>query len=299
MRESKSVQRITEKRNQKSMEIDKLETEDMLKVINQEDYRVAEAVEEVIGDITKVVEEIVSRFKNNGRLFYVGAGTSGRLGVLDAVECKPTFSINSGRIEGILAGGKDAMFEAKENVEDSEELGKEEIVKREINKDDTVIGVAASGKTPFVLGAIREARRRGAYTVSLVCSENSILEEETEDAVVPIVGPEVLTGSTRMKAGTAQKMVLNMISTTVMIKLGKVYSNLMVDVNASNSKLKERAENIFGIITGGDRETARKYLEDADFNVKQAIVMYEKGVESKKAEKLLAENDGLLRAIID
>ena len=290
--------RITEKRNTASMKIDKMNTKEILQLINKEDRGVADAVEDELPQINKVIDEIVARMKKGGRLFYVGAGTSGRLGVLDAVECVPTFSVEPDKVIGILAGGEKAMFKAQENIEDNMELGAKAIENYEVKENDSVIGVAASGKTPYVIGAVREAGKRGAFTAALVCAKNSKLAQNTELSMTPIVGPEVITGSTRMKAGTAQKMILNMISTTAMIKLGKVYSNLMVDLNASNQKLRERAENIFKIITGSNRETAQNYLKDAEFNVKSAIVMYEKNCNLHKAEEMLKENEGILRKII-
>ena len=291
--------RITEKRNPASMKIDKMDTEEILQLINKEDKGVAEAVEEEIPQINNVIDMVAERMKKGGRLFYVGAGTSGRLGVLDAVECVPTFSVASDRVIGILAGGEKAMFRAQENIEDNQDFGAEAICNYEIGENDSVIGIAASGKTPYVIGAVKEANKRGAFTASLVCTNDSKLAEATQMAMTPIVGPEVVTGSTRMKAGTAQKMILNMISTTVMIKLGKVYSNLMVDLNASNQKLRQRAENIFQIITDAGREEAKEYLSRAEFNVKKAIVMYVKCCSLKEAEQLLAANNGVLREVIE
>ncbi|MDI3548652.1 MAG: N-acetylmuramic acid 6-phosphate etherase [Halanaerobiales bacterium] len=293
------VLRITEKRNPASMRIDRMDTEEILHLINREDAKVAEAVREEIPAITRAIEKIAARMKKGGRLFYVGAGTSGRLGVLDAVECLPTFSVEPDRVVGILAGGKKAMFLAQEDVEDSITSGVEAMIKHQVNELDSVVGIAASGSTPFVLGAIIEAKKRGAVTVALVCNHGSDLEEEVEIAITPIVGPEVITGSTRMKAGTAQKMILNMISTTVMIKLGKVYSNLMVDLKATNSKLRERAQVIFMTITGADEKMATGYLEKTAYNVKEAIVMFRLGVNLEKARDLLAEKDGLLAEVID
>jgi len=291
--------RITEKRNPSSTKIDQMRTNEILKLINKEDQKVAKAVKKEIPNIEKIVEIITEKMKKGGRLFYVGAGTSGRLGVLDAVECEPTFSISPEKVVGILAGGKDAMFKAQENIEDNENLGSQKIADYNIQKKDTVVGIAASGKTPFVLGAIKEANQRKASTVALSCTKDSFLEELSELAIIPIVGPEVVTGSTRMKAGTAQKMVLNMLSTTVMIKLGKVYSNLMVDLNATNEKLRVRARDIFTLITDGDKEIAGKYLKETDYNLKEAIVMYEKKVDLKEAKELLKVNEGILRNVIN
>jgi len=295
----KSKKRITEKRNQDTYQIDELPTSEVLKIINGEDKKVAEAVDNEIKNIQRVIDRIVPGMKKGGRLIYVGAGTSGRLGILDAVECKPTFSVSPDRVIGILAGGEKAMFRSQEDIEDNAELGAEKIREYEITENDSVIGIAASGKTPFVIGAVEEAKKLGAFTAALVCNNNSPLAAATEEKIVPIVGPEVITGSTRMKAGTAQKMVLNMISTTVMIKQGKVYSNLMVDLQPSNEKLRKRAIDIFTIITAADKEIAAKYLERTDYELKEAVVMYKKGVDLPEAVKMLKENDNILKRVIN
>ena len=291
--------RITEERNTASMKIDQMDTEEIIRLINQEDAKVAEAVRVEIPAIKKAVDMIVARMKEGGRLFYIGAGTSGRLGVLDAIECGPTFGVENGKVVGILAGGKKAMFVAQEDTEDDFNMGAKEVKKYSINDLDSVIGIAASGNTPYVLGAIEEVKKHGALTIGLVCIIGSFLEKKVDVIIAPFVGPEVITGSTRMKAGTAQKMVLNMISTTVMIKLGKVYSNLMVDLNSSNYKLRERAKNIFMEITNANYEIAAEYLKETDYNIKAAIVMYQKGVTLEKALKLLKEKEGILIRIID
>ena len=291
--------RITEKRNSKSTKIDQMATNKILKLINEEDKKVAKAVEKEIPQIEKAVKIITEKMQRGGRLFYLGAGTSGRLGVLDAVECEPTFSISPEKVVGILAGGKKAMFKAQENIEDDEKLGRQKISEYNIDEKDTVVGIAASGKTPFVLGALKEANQRNAFGVGLSCTKNSLLTDISDLAITPIVGPEVVTGSTRMKAGTAQKMVLNMLSTTVMIKLGKVYSNLMVDLNATNEKLRVRAQDIFTLITNADNNLAQKYLKETDYELKEAVVMYEKNVDFKKAKELLRKNEGILRRVIN
>lgn len=291
--------RITEERNPASMKIDLMDTEEIICLINQEDTKVAEAVRVEIPAIKKAVDMIVTRMKEEGRLFYVGAGTSGRLGVLDAIECGPTFGVGNGKVVGILAGGEKAMFVAQEDTEDDFNMGAKEVKKYSINDLDSVIGIAASGNTPYVLGAIEEVKKHGALTIGLVCIIGSFLEKKVDVIIAPFVGPEVITGSTRMKAGTAQKMVLNMISTTVMIKLGKVYSNLMVDLNSSNYKLRERAKNIFMEITNASYEIAAEYLKETDYNIKAAIIMYKKGVTLEKAMKLLKEKEGVLVKIID
>jgi len=294
-----SISRITEERNSASMKIDQMDTGEIISLINQEDAKVAGVVRAEIPVIKKAVDMIVDRMKKGGRLFYVGAGTSGRLGILDAIECGPTFSVENGKVVGILAGGEKAMFVAQEGTEDDFNMGAEEIKKYCINDLDSVIGIAASGNTPYVLGAIEAAKKNGALTIGLICIIDSLLEKEVDVVIAPIVGPEVITGSTRMKAGTAQKIVLNTISTTVMIKLGKVYSNLMVALNPTNYKLRERAKNIFMEITHSNYKTASEYLKRANYNIKAAIVMYKKGVTIEEALKLLEEKKGILTRIID
>ena len=293
------ISTITEERNSVSMKIDQMDTEEIIRLINQEDAKVAEAVRAKIPAIKKAVDMIVDKMRKGGRLFYVGAGTSGRLGILDAVECGPTFGVENGKVVGILAGGEKAMSVAQEDTEDDFNMGAKEVKKYSINDLDSVIGIAASGNTPYVLGTIEEAKKHGALTIGLVCIIGSTLEKKVDVIIAPFVGPEVITGSTRMKAGTAQKMVLNIISTTVMIKLGKVYSNLMVDLNSSNYKLRERAKNIFMEITNANYEIAAEYLKETDYNIKAAIVMYQKGVTLEKAMKLLKEKEGVLVKIID
>jgi len=290
---------ITEERNPVSMKIDQMNTEEIIRLINQEDAKVAEAVRAEIPAIKRTVDMIVDRMRKGGRLFYVGAGTSGRLGILDAIECGPTFSVEKGKVVGILAGGEKAMFISQEETEDDFDMGAKAIKKYSINDLDSVIGIAASGNTPYVLGAIEEAKKHGALTMGLVCIIGSLLGKKVDIAIAPIVGPEVITGSTRMKAGTAQKIVLNTISTTVMIKLGKVYSNLMIALNPTNYKLRERAKNIFMEITNANYDAAEEYLKKADYNIKAAIVMYRKGVTLEKALKLLEEKKGILTRIID
>ncbi len=291
--------KITEKRNLASMELDQMKTTEILEIMNKEDAKVIAAVNKEIPNISRAIEIIAAKMAQGGRLFYVGAGTSGRLGVLDAVECIPTFSIEEGIVVGILAGGAKAMFKSQEDIEDNALLAAEEIRENKINQLDTVVGIAASGNTSFVLGAIEEAKKLGAATVALVCNQPSTLGEIVDIAITPIVGPEVLTGSTRMKAGTAQKIILNMISTTVMIKLGKVYSNLMVDLQAINHKLRERAKRIFIDITKSDLPTALTYLEQANYNVKEAIILCERGCSLEEARELLVKHGGHLRAIIE
>ena len=290
--------KITETRNPASEELDTKSTSEIIKLINEEDATVAHSVAETIPEITGLVEAIVPRMRKGGRIIYVGAGTSGRLGIIDAVECVPTFSLKPGRVVGILAGGEDAMFRAKEGIEDSQAKGKEAIKEHNVNKLDTVIGIAASGSTPYVIGAVKTARKLGALTGAVVCNYNSELAENVDHKIRAVVGPEVLTGSTRLKAGTAQKMILNTISTTVMIRLGKVYNNLMVDLKATNAKLRERARGIVTEITGIDNKEADEILKAADYQVKEAIIMIKRGCDLAEAKKLLDENQGDLRSII-
>lgn len=289
---------VTESRNPSSMNIDLLPTREVLELINREDQCVAEAVQTVIPAITKAVDLIAERMVDGGRLFYIGAGTSGRMGVLDAVECGPTFGLEPGKVIGIIAGGPGAMFVAKEAVEDHYQYGREEIYRHQVELQDCVVGIAASGKTPYVLGALKEAKDRGAVSIMVYCNDTTPMEEKPDVEINPVVGPEVLTGSTRMKAATAQKMVLNMITTAVMIKMGKVYSNLMVDLNVTNHKLVDRAESIFIEITGAQPQTAKDYLQQANYRVKLAIVMYERKCSLSEALALLGENSGFLRKII-
>ncbi len=290
--------KITETRNPASEELDTKSTSEIIKLINEEDATVAHSVAETIPEITGLVEAIVPRMRKGGRIIYVGAGTSGRLGIIDAVECVPTFSLEPGRVVGILAGGEDAMFRAKEGIEDSQAKGKEAIKEHNVNELDTVIGIAASGSTPYVIGAVKTARKLGALTGAVVCNYNSELAENVDHKIRAVVGPEVLTGSTRLKAGTAQKMILNTISTTVMIRLGKVYNNLMVDLKATNAKLRERARGIVTEITGIDNKEADEILKAADYQVKEAIIMIKRGCDLAEAKSLLDENQGDLRSII-
>ena len=294
-----AADKITERRNQASLELDCLNTRGIVSLMNREDRKVAEAVAEVRTDLVELIDEIAASMKQGGRLFYVGAGTSGRLGVIDAVECGPTFSTDPDQVVGILAGGEEAFFQAREGLEDERGSGAARLARENLRPVDTVIGVAASGETPYVIGALERAAEEGALTAALVCTRNSKLAESADYRLEVIVGPEVLTGSTRLKAGTAQKMVLNIISTTVMVKLGKVYSNLMVDLKASNSKLKERSLKIFQEISNIGSQEAGIYLEKADFNLKQAVVMFERQCSRERARELLESSDGNLRAVID
>ena len=290
----------TEKRNERTMHIDELSTLDMLSVINEEDHRVAEAVKQVLPEIAQTVDMVYEKLRIGGRLIYCGAGTSGRLGVLDAVECPPTYGVDHGMVVGLIAGGEGAVFKAVEGAEDRRELGEEDLKKIGFSAKDVLVGIAASGRTPYVIGAMDYARSVGAPVACVVCSRNSEMSRHADVCIAPIPGPEVITGSSRMKSGSAQKMVLNMISTGAMVKMGKVYGNLMVDVKCSNEKLHQRAVNIVCEATGEDGETARKALQDSGFSCKTAIVMLLKSVDADAARAALERADGrIARAIME
>lgn len=288
----------TESRNEETMQIDTACPLDILRIMNEQDQLVALAVKEVLPDIEAAVQFVFQSFKNGGRLIYLGAGTSGRLGVLDAVECPPTFSTEPEMVVGLMAGGEGAFLKAVEGAEDDPELGVNDLKQLELTENDTVIGIAASGRTPYVIGALRYARSIGAKTVALSCNKNAAISKEADQAIEVIVGPEVLTGSTRLKSGTAHKMILNMISTSSMILIGKAYENLMVDVKVSNLKLKERAIGIIRKITGVSYEVGLEALEKSDLQVKTAIVMIMTETTKQEAEKLLAAANGYVKIAI-
>ena len=277
----------TEKVNERTKNIDKLSTLDMIKLINQEDYRVAEAVKENVENIAKAVDIIHGRLAQGGRLIYVGAGNSGRLGVLDACECPPTFGVESGIVVGILAGGYNATVYAQEGSEDFEELSIEELKKLHLNEKDAVVALSASGRTPYAKGALKYAKEIGAAHIAVSCSKSAELSKLGEVAIEVVTGAEVITGSTRLKAGTAQKMILNMLSTASMIKLGKVYGNYMVDVRAGNHKLVERSKKIIIDCTGVSREEAEKYLEISEGKVKLAVFMILSGLNKEESISVL------------
>lgn len=289
----------TEQRNTASAEIDTLPTLEMLRVINSEDARVAPAVAEQLPQITTAVDGIGERMQRGGRLFYIGAGTSGRLGVLDASECPPTFNTPPELVVGLIAGGDHALRHAVEHVEDSPEAGADALREWEVSGNDTVVGIAASGRTPFVLGAMGHAKSVGALTVGLCNSANAPLSEAVDIPIAVISGPEVVTGSTRMKSGTAQKLVLNMLSTGAMIKLGKTYGNLMVDVQPTNEKLRVRAVRIVAEATGLETEAAREALASANGDVKAAIVSTLTGMSAEEARTRIADAHGRIRTVID
>ncbi|MCY8074875.1 N-acetylmuramic acid 6-phosphate etherase [Bacillus haynesii] len=282
----------TERRNERSKRIHQAETIDMLKIMNDEDKTVAEAVQEVLPDVKTAVDYAVGSLKKGGRIIYIGAGTSGRLGVLDAAECPPTFSISPESVIGIMAGGEQALFKAVEGAEDHEAFGRRDLEAVNLSNNDTVIGIAASGRTPYVLGALKYAKETGAKTVALTCNENSAISRAADHSIEVVVGPEVIAGSTRMKAATSHKMILNMISTAAMINMGKVYENLMVDVKVSNNKLKERAIRIIQTVTGVPKEAAALALEKSHNQVKTAIIMLKTNENAAAAEKLLEKSEG-------
>lgn len=291
-------QMTTEKSNQKTKNLDAMSIQEILSVMNEEDKTVAYAVERELSYIEQAVDYVASSFRSNGRLIYLGAGTSGRLGVLDAVECPPTFGTNPSMVIGLIAGGEKAFVKAVEGAEDSKTLAKEELERIKLTKFDTVIGIAASGRTPYVIGGLAYAREIGAKTVAITCNKNSEVGSCADVAIEVLTDAEVLTGSTRLKAGTAQKLVLNMISTASMIQVGKVYQNLMVDVKQTNEKLCVRAQNIVMEVTDCSREDATSFLEQADGNAKLAIIMILLKCTKELAVKKLEVSKGHIRAAV-
>ncbi|MGY4739968.1 N-acetylmuramic acid 6-phosphate etherase [Streptomyces sp. ATMOS53] len=279
-------------------EIDLLPTLDLARLMNGEDAGVPGAVAAQLPRIAVVVDAVAERMGRGGRLVYAGAGTAGRLGVLDASECPPTFNTGSGQVVGLIAGGPAAMVTSVEGAEDSRELAEADLAALSLTPDDTVVGVSASGRTPYAVGALAYARARGALTVALACNAGSALATAAEHRIEVVVGPELLTGSTRLKAGTAQKLVLNMISTITMIRLGKTYGNLMVDVRASNEKLRARSRRIVALATGADERDVEAALAAGGGQVKNAILVLLAGVDGPTAARLLEESGGHLRAAL-
>lgn len=282
----------TEQRNENTINIDTMDTVTMLQTINREDQKVALAVEKVIPVIASLVEEAAERLANGGRVIYMGAGTSGRLGVLDASECPPTYGVPATLVQGLIAGGMEALLVAKEGAEDSETLAKEDLKGLSLTKNDVVIGLAASGRTPYVIGGLSYANDIGALTGAISCVSNSIIGKYATYSIEAITGAEVVTGSTRMKAGTAQKMILNMISTSLMIMYGKVFQNLMVDVQPTNLKLVERAKRIIMNASSCSLEEAEKYYKESGENVKIAICMAITKKDKNTCESFLHDNHG-------
>lgn len=288
-------QMITEGRNPASQNIDELSTEAMLRVINDEDKKVALAVEAIVPQIAAAVDAICAAFQAGGRLIYCGAGTSGRLGILDASECPPTFGTPREQVVGLIAGGHTAILQAVENAEDNREQGAQDLKDIHFSRHDVLVGIAASGRTPYVLGALAYANELGATTVSLTCNPGSAMSQVAAIALTPVVGPEVVTGSSRMKAGTAQKLVLNMLTTGSMIRSGKVYGNLMVDVEATNQKLVQRQVNIVMQATDCDEATASAALTACGGHCKTAILMVLADLAADEAKALLSQHQGFIR----
>ena len=290
---------ITEAPNPRTAAIDTLSSLEIVALISDEDARVAGAVREQLSQVARAVDAIVERLRCGGRMFYFGAGTSGRLGVLDASEMPPTFSVPPDLIQGWIAGGDSALWRSSEAAEDDAAAGAQAARDAGVGPADVVVGIAVSGTTPWVLGALGEARARGAVTIALTCDPGAPLARAAEIAITPIVGPEVIAGSSRMKAGTAQKMVLNMLSTATMIRLGKVYGNLMVDVRPTNTKLRRRAVRILQQAAGAGSEAARAALEETDYEVKPALVMLLSGVDADEARRRLAQAEGFVRYAVE
>lgn len=290
---------LTEARNPATEAIDTKSTLEIVTLINDEDAKVAAAVGKELPQIARAVDLIVEQLRSGGRLFYFGAGTSGRLGVLDAAECPPTFNVPPEMVQGIIAGGAPALVVSSEEKEDNASLGTQAVVDAGISPADAVVGLSASGSTPYVMGVLQKARELGAVTIAVVCNRPTPLDELAQVTIAPLTGPEVIAGSTRMKAGTAQKMVLNMLSTATMIRLGKVYSNLMADVQPTSKKLRRRAVRILQTIAGVSTVQAVRMLSAAGDEVKTALVMLLAEVDVDEAHRLLAEADGHVRRAVE
>ncbi|SUC24887.1 phosphosugar binding/isomerase [Proteus vulgaris] len=286
---------VTESRNHDSENIDTLSTLDMLSVINNEDKKVPLAIEKVLPEIAQLVDNVAVAFTQGGRLIYCGAGTSGRLGILDASECPPTFGTPHEMVIGLIAGGHKAILQAVENAEDNAQLGEEDLRQLNFNEQDILVGIAASGRTPYVMGALQYAKSLGAITGAISCNPESPITKLADIAITPVVGAEVITGSSRMKAGTAQKLILNMITTGAMIKIGKVFGNLMVDVEATNAKLVERQIRIVMQATECERAIAEEALSQCQRHCKTAILMILANIDAKQATQMLNQNKGFIR----
>lgn len=289
---------VSETRNPETMDLDNLSTLEMVTKFNQQDATVAEAVRLTLPDVANAVDAAAASLSAGGRLIYLGAGTSGRLGVLDASECPPTFGVPHGLVVGLIAGGPGALLKAVEGAEDNAQLGVSDLQALELKPQDMVVGIAASGRTPYVIGALRYARQLGCHTAAVSCNPASPIAHEAEIAISPVVGPEALTGSTRLKSGTAQKLVLNMISTGAMVRIGKVYQNLMVDMQATNIKLVDRACRMVCQATGCSAEEAETALKQTQYEVKTAILMVLSGIAADQAKSLLTRHKGFLRAAL-
>lgn len=289
---------ITESQNPNSAEIDQCSTLEMLQIINQEDQKVAKAVEQQLPQIAVAVDHIAAAFMKGGRLIYLGAGTSGRLGILDASECPPTFGTKPEQVVGLIAGGHQAILKAVENAEDNGEMAVADLQQLHLTDKDVLVGIAASGRTPYVLAGIEYAKKLGCVTVGISCNPDSALAQQSQVAITPVVGAEVISGSSRLKAGTAQKLILNMLTTGAMIKTGKVFGNLMVDVVATNAKLIERQKQIVMKSTGCSLEQATVALQQADLNCKVAIVMILLNLSAEQAKQQLERADGFIRTVL-
>ncbi len=288
----------TETNNEATKNIDLLSTREMVRLINEEDKKVAYAIEKELDNVAKAIDLITENFKKGGRIIYTGAGTSGRLGVMDASELLPTYGLAPERAFGVMAGGQGAMFKAVEGAEDSKELGIKDMKDINLTSLDSVIGVAGSGRTPYTLATLEYANTLGCHTIAVTCNADSDMAKVAEVSIAPVVGPEVISGSTRMKAGTSQKMILNMISTGVMIKSGKVYGNYMVNVQPTNEKLVKRSINMIKVINEITEEEASKLFEESGRSVAIATIMHKTGVSKETAEKAFAEHDGMIRDTI-
>lgn len=288
----------TEQVNPRTQNIDQLPTEEIIRLINEEDRLIAEAIRELTPQIAQAVDLIVRSFESGGRLFYVGAGTSGRLGILDASECPPTYGTDPSMVQGIIAGGFQAVKDPVEGAEDSPELGASDVEAYGVGEKDTVVGIAASGRTPYVLGAMKRARELGATVIGLCNNTGTPMTQHAHHMIEAVVGPEVILGSTRMKAGTAQKLILNMLTTASMIRIGKVYGNLMVDLSPSNEKLVFRAKRIIKLATGANDEVIDKTFRETGGHVKTAIVMILAGVDKETAIRLLEQSKGFVREAV-
>jgi N-acetylmuramic acid 6-phosphate etherase len=289
---------VTEERNPRTMDLDVLPTEELVRKVQHEDLEVAKAVQQVVPDIARAVDLIAQKLKNGGRLIYFGAGTSGRLGFLDATECPPTFGVAADLVQAHIAGGREAVFKAFENAEDSRDTGIAD-ADRSITAKDVAVGITASGRTPYVIGALQKAREKGATTISIINSDGQEISQLSDVCIKAVVGPEALTGSTRMKAGTAQKMILNLLSTCTMIRMGKVYENLMVDLKPTNEKLRERAVSIISTISGAPRHIAEGALVASHDSAKTAILMIKRKLGRAQAAALLEKCDGSLRDALE
>ncbi len=289
---------LTENRNAQTENIDLMDGLEIARAINREDQKVATAIEKILPEIGKAIELIAQAFRKGGRLAYFGAGTSGRLGVLDASECPPTYSVPPTLVQGFIAGGDKALRTAVEKSEDSRDLALEDIAKFAPAPEDIIVGISASGNPAYVIAALEEAQKRGCKTIAISSNPQAAIKEYADIFLNPVVGAEAITGSSRMKSGTAQKMILNMLTTGAMVRTGKTYGNLMIDVSISNAKLYDRACRIISDVTKADRKTAEEYLEKSGKKVKTACVMILKRCSKTEAEKLLAQNDGIIRKII-